>query len=53
LRAYFISEKRRNEGLPGDDQQDWLEAERQLKAERQQSAGGAAKKSRSKKGVAL
>jgi len=30
LRAYFISEKRRAEGLPGDEHQDWLEAERQI-----------------------
>ena len=33
LRAYFIAEKRRNLGLPGDEHQDWLEAERQLLAE--------------------
>jgi hypothetical protein len=33
LRAYFISEKRRNHGLPGDEHQDWLEAERQLASE--------------------
>jgi hypothetical protein len=33
LRAYFISEKRRAEGLPGDEHQDWLEAERQITAE--------------------
>src|SRR5690348_14534744 len=33
LRAYFISEKRRARGLPGDEHQDWLEAERQLLAE--------------------
>lgn len=33
LRAYFISEKRRNQGLPGDEHQDWLEAERQLATE--------------------
>lgn len=33
LRAYFISEKRRTDGLPGDEHQDWLEAERQLAAE--------------------
>jgi len=33
LRAYFISEKRRSNGLPGDEHQDWLEAERQIKAE--------------------
>ncbi len=34
LRAYFISEKRRQTGTPGDSAQDWLEAERQLHAER-------------------
>ena len=33
LRAYFISEKRRSQGLPGDEHHDWLEAERQLLAE--------------------
>jgi hypothetical protein len=33
LRAYFIAEKRIAVGLPGDPHQDWLEAERQLKAE--------------------
>ena len=32
LRAYFIAEKRRQDGLPGDEHQDWLEAERQLRA---------------------
>ncbi len=32
LRAYFIAEKRRQNGLPGDEAQDWLEAERQLLA---------------------
>ena len=30
LRAYFISEKRRAQWLPGDEHQDWIEAERQL-----------------------
>jgi hypothetical protein len=30
LRAYYISEKRRREALPGDEYQDWVEAERQL-----------------------
>jgi hypothetical protein len=34
LRAYFIAEKRHREGLPGDEHQDWIEAERQLQAER-------------------
>ncbi len=33
LRAYFIAEKRRSQGLPGDEHQDWVEAERQLAAE--------------------
>ncbi len=33
LRAYFISEKRRAKGLPGDEAHDWIEAERQLRAE--------------------
>ena len=33
LRAYFIAEKRRRLGLPGDEHHDWLEAERQLLAE--------------------
>jgi hypothetical protein len=31
LRAYYISERRRNLGLPGDPQSDWLEAEKQLR----------------------
>ena len=33
LRAYFIAEKRQKSGLPGDSTSDWVEAERQLKAE--------------------
>jgi len=33
LRAYFLSEKRRNEGLPGSPHGDWIEAERQLQIE--------------------
>ena len=33
LRAYFIAEKRRSLGLPGDSHADWIEAERQLSAE--------------------
>ncbi len=33
LRAYFIAEKRRHHRQPGDEQQDWIEAERQLLAE--------------------
>ena len=33
LRAYFLSEKRRQLGLPGDAHADWLEAEGQFLAE--------------------
>ena len=33
LRAYFISERRREFGLPGDESSDWLEAKRQLLSE--------------------
>ncbi len=33
LRAYFISERRRRFGLPGDAESDWLEATRQLLSE--------------------
>ncbi len=33
LRAYFISEARQGAGQPGDSTTDWLEAERQLRAE--------------------
>jgi len=33
LRAYFIAEKRLKAGLPGNPHQDWLEAEKQLRAE--------------------
>ena len=31
VRAYFIAEKRRELGIPGDPESDWLEAERQLR----------------------
>jgi len=34
LRAYFISEHRHRHGHHGDSHSDWIEAERQLKAER-------------------
>jgi len=39
LRAYFIAERRKNHGLPGDETADWVEAERQLliEAARKQS----------------
>jgi hypothetical protein len=33
LRAYFISERRRKLGLPGDESHDWLTAERELRDE--------------------
>lgn len=33
LRAYFICETRQKLGLPGDSTSDWVQAERQLKAE--------------------
>lgn len=33
LRAYYIAEKRHKLGIPGDSTSDWVEAERQLKAE--------------------
>jgi len=33
LRAYFIAERRHKMGWPGDSTGDWVEAERQLKAE--------------------
>jgi hypothetical protein len=33
LRAYFISEHRQQHGLHGDSHSDWVQAERQLKAE--------------------
>jgi len=33
LRAYYLSEKRRQHGINGDSAHDWLEAERQLIAE--------------------
>ena len=33
LRAYFISERRRKLGLPGDESRDWLTAEQELREE--------------------
>jgi hypothetical protein len=33
LRAYYIGEKRQKLGIPGDSTSDWVQAERQLKAE--------------------
>jgi hypothetical protein len=38
LRAYYISERRRNMGWPGDSNSDWIEAERQLRKEAAKSA---------------
>ncbi len=38
MRAYFISERRVQEGLPGDSAHDWLEARRQLQEEAGQKA---------------
>jgi hypothetical protein len=34
LRAYFISEQRRDQGIAGDEQSDWVRAERELWNER-------------------
>jgi hypothetical protein len=33
LRAYFIGERRRNLGIPGDETSDWVEAEREVREE--------------------
>jgi hypothetical protein len=38
IRAYFISEQRIRNGLPGDSHHDWLEAHRQLREEAGQGA---------------
>ncbi len=43
LRAYFIAEKRLYTGLTGDSESDWLEAERQLLAERSGKKAAATK----------
>jgi hypothetical protein len=47
LRAYFIAERRQHEGIPGDSESDWLEAERQIRKEL-----GLAKKPRAAKATA-
>ena len=39
LRAYFISEHRHQHGIHGDAHSDWIEAERQLKAELKKKKG--------------
>jgi hypothetical protein len=31
LKAYYLAERRRHLGLPGDPESDWLEAERELR----------------------
>ena len=31
LKAYYLAERRRNLGLPGDPEADWLQAERELR----------------------
>ncbi len=48
LRAYFISERRRSEGIPGEAQLDWLEAERQVRSEAlaKKTPGAARRKNR-------
>ena len=46
LRAYFLSEKRREHGLAGDQHQDWLEAERQLREEGRAISGAKARRPR-------
>jgi Protein of unknown function (DUF2934) len=33
VRAYFISERRRKLGIPGDEHQDWIAAEQELRSE--------------------
>jgi hypothetical protein len=38
LRAYYIAERRQAMGWPGDSAHDWIEAERQLKAEAKRKA---------------
>jgi len=38
LRAYYIAERRQAMGWPGDSSHDWIEAERQLKAEAKRKA---------------
>ncbi len=31
LKAYYLAERRKNLGLPGDPESDWLQAERELR----------------------
>ena len=44
LRAYFISERRRQAGAPGDEVSDWVEAERELRIEAEKAARRGKKK---------
>lgn len=44
LRAYFISERRRHHGWPGDEHSDWVEAERQVREEKTKPKKKAVKK---------
>jgi hypothetical protein len=37
LRAYFISERRKSAGLPGDETGDWVQAREELRSEPQRS----------------
>jgi Protein of unknown function (DUF2934) len=38
LHAYFIAERRRKLGMPGDETSDWVQAERELLSENQTKA---------------
>jgi hypothetical protein len=40
LRAYFLAERRRNFGWPGDEHSDWVDAESQLREEAERKAKG-------------
>lgn len=50
LRAYFISENRHKHGIHGDAHSDWIEAERQLRAEKLKKAAKKTAKTRKKAG---
>ena len=43
LRAYFICEDRHRNGIAGDSHSDWIEAERQIKAEQKKKKKPASK----------
>jgi len=38
LHAYFIAERRRTLGMPGDETSDWVQAERELLSENKTKA---------------